>query len=158
MAVDLMNTNLMPLEVFRDTEAILDVRFDENSAAVSYYKYFSPQKAVKYMIEFADEGYTYVMGFPNTQSALRAAEVGSVYEVAQLSSLASSHSLSNDVKYPYFSRISPVSYGFLSSLKDLLLYYAPLGGQGWTDVAIIASTNPFTISLAQTLVEILKFP
>ena len=105
------------------------------------------------MIKFADAGSTFVVGFPNTQSAIGAAMVGSVYKVAQLSSIASSDELSNEQKYPYFSRVSAVGSGYIEALKSCALFYSS-NGKGWTDVAIIASTNSFTISLAQYLTEI----
>lgn len=35
MAVDLLNADAIPLEILRDTEIILDVRFDENLQAVN---------------------------------------------------------------------------------------------------------------------------
>ena len=102
------------------------------------------------MLNFAEEGVTFVIGL---RLSIGPAVVGSVYEVAQLASFGDSDELSNDLKYPYFSRLSVVGSGYMDALKSCALHYSS-NGKGWTDIAVIASTNTFTISLAQYLIEI----
>ena len=102
------------------------------------------------MLNFAEKGYTLVIGL---NSGVNSAIVGSLYGVAQLASFADSDALSSDSEYPYFSRLSAVGSGYIDVLKNCALHYST-NGKGWTDVAVIASTNSFTISLAQYFIKI----
>ena len=106
------------------------------------------------MIDYAEKGHTLAVGFPLADVAVPTATVGTVYEMAQLSSTASALELSNEVQYPYFSRLvtSPVQYPY--AMKDIILHYYSIMGIGWNNVAVISDLSAFVKNIATSFVAI----
>ena len=106
------------------------------------------------MITFAEAGHTLAVGFPLSDVAIPTASVGTVYGVAQIASAASSSVLSNDLAYPYFSRVAAAPSGYPEIIKETLLYYNEQAGRGWTNVGVISAVSSFVNNIASTFIEI----
>ena len=105
------------------------------------------------MIQFSEENHTFVVGHEFSFLAILTGIVGDVYDVAQLSSTATSSSLSDKQKYPYFSRLSPPSFGQVSLIIDTLLYFTNIRGRGWDSIGLISTTDEYGVDSAETLIE-----
>ena len=105
------------------------------------------------MIDYSDEDKTLVIGNPLSEISVLTGVVGNVLGVAQLSGSATSSRLSDKRVYPYYSRISSPSFSQTFAFRDLLLYYEEVQGLGWTDVAIISTTDEYGVNLATNFIE-----
>ena len=103
-------------------------------------------------MELAPE-YSFTIGYGSSTIAEQAGFAGTVYNVAQLSNTATSADLSNNDKYPYFSRLTPPASDYVEAIKASLLYYNE-NNIGWDYVAMLAESIPFTLSLAESFINI----
>lgn len=80
---------------------------------------------------------------------------GGVYGVAQLSATATGTFFSDKSRYPYFSRVSASTIDQTYAIKDVLLYYSDFG-IGWTDVALICTSEEYGIDTSMNFIEIAR--
>jgi len=93
-----------------------------------------------------------VSGNPRSSTSIASGIAGTVYGVAQLSSTASTTALSDNSIYPFYSRISASILDQVRALRDSILYFSQFG-LGWTDVAIISTTDAYGLNLAESFIE-----
>jgi len=162
LAIDRVNNGTYP-DLLPNRIIALDVREDKLSVAVSNPQINNShkieivnsflQKAVEEMIRFALSGVTLVVGFPISAVSVQTASVGTTFGVAQVSSIAAAVDLSNDVKYPYFTRLNVPNGEYAASTKASVVYYGSIAGRGWTNVAVIATITEYSISEATAFIE-----
>jgi len=105
------------------------------------------------MLQFEQRGYSLVIGTPISETALATATVGTVFDMAQLASVASTPTLSNDYKFPYFSRMFASGGTSVQLMMDTLQHYSSIAGMGWDRVGLLSSVSEETISLAEIFIE-----
>ena len=98
---------------------------------------------------------TFIKGNPISTISVQTGIAAAVYDVAQLSSIANTAELSNKRKYPYYSRISLSTAPQILAIESAILHYAQ-NGPGWTNIAIISSTQEYGLSLAFPFIEHIK--
>ena len=111
------------------------------------------QDAIAGVLEMYDKGYNLLAGNEFSDITPATGIVATVYEMAQFSGMSSSTVLSDKNMYPYFSRSISPSTGQISALIDTLLYFTEVQGLGWTDIAILSSTDDYGIDMAENLIE-----
>ena len=98
---------------------------------------------------------TLVLGNPTSLISTQTGVVGTVFNMAQLSFAAVAPLFSNKRVYPHYNRLVPSCTKQAQVLRDLLLYYSK-EGPGWTDVAIISTTDPYGTTLSAEFTAITK--
>ena len=108
------------------------------------------------IIKASEMGEKLLIGFPVSSISEPVGQAGGVYNVAQLSSTTGSLKVSNNFNFPYFTRLSPSTENFATPIYETLKFYINTQGPIWSDVAIIASSDEFGISLSEAFVELGK--
>ena len=108
------------------------------------------------MIEFYNDGHTYIAGNTLSDTAVISGQAATVYGVAQLSGTTASAGLSDKVVYPYFSRCYLPSQGYVVAVLDFLQYYLETSGIGWDKVAILATTDSYGILASSDFINRVK--
>ena len=93
-----------------------------------------------------------MIGNPISLTSVANGIAAAVLGVAQLSSSASATALSDNLVYPFFSRMTPSVLNQVNALRDSILYFSQFG-LGWTDAAIISTSDAYGISLAISFIE-----
>ena len=85
--------------------------------------------------------------------AVQSGIVGGVYGVAQLSATASATFLTDKLTYPYFTTLATPSIDQVNAISDVILYYSEMG-IGWTDVALICTTEEHGIDTSNNFIDV----
>lgn len=117
---------------------------------------FLLSRSVQFLIENSERGYTLIGGNIYSQILTSTGQAGSVYHMAQLSSLATSSMLSDKIKYPYVSRICAADTLTSGGIAALLQLLHDNYGRGWDKVAILSSSEAYALSMASSLIGRLK--
>ena len=107
------------------------------------------------MIDYNNEDRTLVIGNPLSEISSQTGIVGAVYGMAQLSSSATATGLSDTLKYPYFSRVCSSTDDQTFAIADIILYYSDFG-IGWTDVALICTSEEYGINTSMNFIEVAR--
>eukprot|EP00339_Tiarina_fusa_P027629 CAMPEP_0117023472 /NCGR_PEP_ID=MMETSP0472-20121206/17518_1 /TAXON_ID=693140 ORGANISM="Tiarina fusus, Strain LIS" /NCGR_SAMPLE_ID=MMETSP0472 /ASSEMBLY_ACC=CAM_ASM_000603 /LENGTH=331 /DNA_ID=CAMNT_0004729607 /DNA_START=59 /DNA_END=1052 /DNA_ORIENTATION=- len=143
-AVDLFNNRTCQFgEVLPNTIIKPDLRADLSLAS----------EAIRHTIDIALKGHTFAIGYPLSQSAVPSADVGTVYGIAQFSSYSPTVVLSNDIVSPFFSRSSASTLDPVITVRDFLMNQRNAVGIGWTEIAIIATTDDLSLEFPFTLIN-----
>ena len=122
-----------------------------------FYHFGSAAVAVKRMLEFADEGVSFVIGNYFVDVVSFSASVGKVFDIAQLSPSVSSPLLSNERDYPFFSRLASPSTIQAKVIRETLRHAASIrGSRGWDEIAILSTTDPYGVGLAQDFIATIE--
>ena len=111
------------------------------------------QRAIQFLIDVSEKGHTLIGGNIFSEILSVTGQAGSVYNVALLSSQASSSALSDKIKYPYVTRncvANPLITGgtaaMIGSLRDQY-------GRGWDRVAILSTSEEYALNMASSLIS-----
>lgn len=107
--------------------------------------------AVDKMIEWRERNITLVVGNPTSDISTVTGIIGAVYGMAQFSGTATAVVLSDDVTYPYFTRLVASASKQVAAIINAILFYYNSEGRGWENIAVIFSTDPYGISLYNAL-------
>merc|ERR1712137_204236 len=91
-----------------------------------------------------------MVALPLSNTAVPAAETATVYEVALFSSLATSSELTAS---PLFTRLTTPASDQTDAIQDAILHYANIQEFGWTDVAILSTTDQYGVSLSTNFIN-----
>uniref|UniRef100_A0A7S4IMH9 G-protein coupled receptors family 3 profile domain-containing protein n=1 Tax=Vannella robusta TaxID=1487602 RepID=A0A7S4IMH9_9EUKA len=123
----------------------------------SYYHFGSAAGAIKRMLQYSEEGVSFVIGNYFVDNIKYTGSVGKVFDIAQLSASVSSPILSNDREYPYFSRLAPPATGQSKVIRETILNFASIQGpRGWDRCAIISTTDPYGVGLSEDFIEVMN--
>jgi len=113
----------------------------------------TPAKGVENVIHWNEKGYTLAVGNPLSEVSVSSGQAATTYGVAQVSSLTSSNLISNDLLYPYFSRLSPNSDEVTEAMTQMILQMIETQGDGWRRIAILATSDAYGVSLAESMIK-----
>jgi len=144
LALQAINEGELYPNILPNTTLILDTKLD----------FGSPSQSIAALIDFEEEGYTFITGFHTSNVAIPTGIAATVYGIAQLSSSAADTRLSDKSQYPYFSRMSPGSLGYEQTVVQAILYYAEQTERGWMDVGLMTQTEPSALTTAFNFIQL----
>jgi len=106
-----------------------------------------PPFAVGAMIQLAALNYTLVVGNALSDVSYFTGIVGGVYGISQFSGSASATLFSNKFLYPYYSRVVAPYAVQAQVIADALEYFYHKNGRGWSDIAILLTSETYGIGL-----------
>jgi len=113
----------------------------------------TPALGVEHVIDWASRGITLSVGYPLSEVSVSSCQAATTYGVTQVGSITSSDKLSNEILYPYFSRLSPNSDYFTEALVAYILHMMEIEGDGWSRIAVLATSDEYGVSLAESFIR-----
>mmetsp|Transcript_73875 Transcript_73875/g.111286 ORF Transcript_73875/g.111286 Transcript_73875/m.111286 type:complete len:118 (+) Transcript_73875:517-870(+) len=106
------------------------------------------------MMGLASQNVSFVTGFVSPNMAVTGASIGSVFDVATLSSFAPDTQLENMNACPHFSRSAVSTSDLIKSLHEALNYFESIStGLGSSEAAIISDVDSYTIDYAAKFIK-----
>uniref|UniRef100_A0A7S4IP23 G-protein coupled receptors family 3 profile domain-containing protein n=1 Tax=Vannella robusta TaxID=1487602 RepID=A0A7S4IP23_9EUKA len=139
VAVDLINNKTCNFpDILQNTKLVIR----------EYDDALTPTVALEEFLRIANSGESLVLGVVEEVIAIPASTIGNVFDVATLSPYSPGSVLGDKRKHPYFSRLYVSVLQEVEVLQEQLLYFASIGGRGWTDVAVLSNIQDSNIDFS----------